>query len=581
MAALKRGGEIDAFVRRPDPAYPVVLVYGPNGGLVRERADRLAGTAAGADADAFQLVRLDGDDIAGDPLRLADEANTIGPVRRAAHHSRACGKPQPRALRPAARQRPAARRARRDRGRRPRQPQSRCAFSWKGAKAAHGPALLRRRAPRPRRACSIEMLAEAGLRIGRDARDALSGHLGADRQLARREIEKLVLYCAGQQEVDAGRRRGGDGRHSRDLDRPGRRRGVLGDAARRRPGRGRASFGGRGCRGRRRRGPAPRHDPPPLARGAGRRREMEDVERAARLFFKRKPAFQRQVDRWSATALEGVIGLLRDAQASCRRQAALGPAILARALMTMARRACADARTIAAVIALGANTRSFAATHSALARRTDLPRQRRSVCRRLQTFSSWSSVGSGSAPRRRATPWLMSTTMPSTSSSAFSSARVSGSFSALARRSADAASAPRPPAPSARRRGHSGPSRRSARAAASGSATESSARAWPAVSSPSCTRAFTGSGSLQQPQRVGDVAAALADDPGEIVLGVAELADQLLVAQRLLERVEVGALHVLDDRELERLAVVAPRPRAPAPRAGRRAAPRASAARRR
>ena len=34
------------------------------------------------------------------------------------------------------------------------------------------------------------------------------------------------------------------------------------------------------------------------------------------------------------------------------------------------------------------------------------------------------------------------------------------------------------------------------------------------------------------------------------------LVDQLLVAERFLDRVEVGALDVLDDRELERGAVV-------------------------
>ena len=63
-------------------------------------------------------------------------------------------------------------------------------------------------------------------------------------------------------------------------------------------------------------------------------------------------------------------------------------------------------------------------------------------------------------------------------------------------------------------------------------------------------------GQLEQAQRVGDMAAALADDVAEIGLGVVVLVDQLLIALRLLDRIEVGALHVLDDGEFERGAVV-------------------------
>ena len=61
---------------------------------------------------------------------------------------------------------------------------------------------------------------------------------------------------------------------------------------------------------------------------------------------------------------------------------------------------------------------------------------------------------------------------------------------------------------------------------------------------------------LQQTQSVGDMRAALADDLGEIALGVAELLDEPLIAARFLDRVEIGALHILDDGELQGLAVV-------------------------
>ena len=86
---------------------------------------------------------------------------------------------------------------------------------------------------------------------------------------------------------------------------------------------------------------------------------------------------------------------------------------------------------------------------------------------------------------------------------------------------------------------------------------------------------------LEQPQRVGDMAAALADDLAEIGLRIVVLVDQLLVAQRLFDRIEVGALDVLDDREFERRPVVDVADDAPGFRSGRRAARRASDVRRR
>ena len=48
---------------------------------------------------------------------------------------------------------------------------------------------------------------------------------------------------------------------------------------------------------------------------------------------------------------------------------------------------------------------------------------------------------------------------------------------------------------------------------------------------------------------------ALADDLGDLVLAVVELLGERLIAARLFERIEIGALHVLDDGKLERLAI--------------------------
>jgi len=72
-----RGKEIDAFLARPDPGRPIILLYGPDSGLVRERAEALLASAVDDPNDPFSLVRLDGDELSADPSRLVDEAMTV------------------------------------------------------------------------------------------------------------------------------------------------------------------------------------------------------------------------------------------------------------------------------------------------------------------------------------------------------------------------------------------------------------------------------------------------------------------------------------------------------------------------
>lgn len=66
------------FLGRPDPKISFVLIYGPDRGLVSARADALTGTVADDPADPFSVTVLDADSVAGDPARLADEANALG-----------------------------------------------------------------------------------------------------------------------------------------------------------------------------------------------------------------------------------------------------------------------------------------------------------------------------------------------------------------------------------------------------------------------------------------------------------------------------------------------------------------------
>ena len=76
MTALK-AADVDAFVARPDAARPVVLIYGPDSGLVSERAQTIVRASVDNPDDPFSLVRIEGDDLSGNPLRLVEEANTI------------------------------------------------------------------------------------------------------------------------------------------------------------------------------------------------------------------------------------------------------------------------------------------------------------------------------------------------------------------------------------------------------------------------------------------------------------------------------------------------------------------------
>src|SRR5208282_4456925 len=76
MAAVK-AADVDAFITRPDPARPVVLVFGPDAGLVSERVNALVKASVDDPNDPFSLVRLEGEELSANPGRLVEEAQTI------------------------------------------------------------------------------------------------------------------------------------------------------------------------------------------------------------------------------------------------------------------------------------------------------------------------------------------------------------------------------------------------------------------------------------------------------------------------------------------------------------------------
>jgi len=76
MTAIK-AADVDRFIAKPNPEQPVVLVFGPDTGLVRERVDALVRASVDNPDDPFALARIEGDELAGNPSRLVEEALTV------------------------------------------------------------------------------------------------------------------------------------------------------------------------------------------------------------------------------------------------------------------------------------------------------------------------------------------------------------------------------------------------------------------------------------------------------------------------------------------------------------------------
>jgi DNA polymerase-3 subunit delta len=194
-----RGKEIDTFLARPDPGRPIILLYGPDAGLVRERADALLASAVDDPNDPFSLVRLDGDELSAEPSRLVDEALTVplfGGRRairvRAGSRNFASGV------------------------------DTLAETSLKDCRIVIEAGDLRPESPlrkiceRAKTAVAIgcypdgerdlaklidDELRLANLRMAGDARAALMALLGGDRQASRNELRKLTLFAHGEGEV--------------------------------------------------------------------------------------------------------------------------------------------------------------------------------------------------------------------------------------------------------------------------------------------------------------------------------------------------------------------------------------------
>ncbi|MCK2056888.1 DNA polymerase III subunit delta [Methylobacterium sp. 37f] len=317
MTAVK-AGDVDGLIRRgPDPRIAVLLVYGPDTGLVFTRAKALAEAFVKDPGDPFAMVKIDGDVLAQDPGRLLDEAGTVGlfggtrtiwvragsrnyaPAVDAAlkaeiHNARIVveggdlGKSAP--LR---------------------------TLCEKSPKALALPCY-----PDDERALGDlidRTLQDQGLRIARDARDILATSLGGDRGASLSEIEKLALYACGQSQVSL------DDVEAVVSDVAGSVLNTLIDAA----FAGRTGEVERDYRRFRHEGMDPsvmlgsalRHALTLLAtRLAGEGSSASQMVANWRgLHFRRKALVETQLARWSPPALRHAIQLLQDSVLACRR----------------------------------------------------------------------------------------------------------------------------------------------------------------------------------------------------------------------------------------------------------------------
>ncbi|MEQ8345718.1 MAG: DNA polymerase III subunit delta [Sneathiellaceae bacterium] len=193
------GAAAERFVARPDPALRAVLLFGSDRGLVRERAVRLARTVSDDLQDAFRVTTLTGEALAADPARLADEAAamTFGGGRRVVMISGVTDKhgklfaefledPPGDALIVVEAAELTPRSSLR-----------------KGFEAARSAAAIGCYADDKAGLDRLidEVVGKAGIGLDPDARGYLVEHLGSDRMVSRRELEKLLLYAGDQKRL--------------------------------------------------------------------------------------------------------------------------------------------------------------------------------------------------------------------------------------------------------------------------------------------------------------------------------------------------------------------------------------------
>ncbi len=344
--------QADALLKAPPAALRAILLYGPDGGLVRERAKAARTAVLGSADDPFRLTELTGADLKDDPTRLADEAAALAFTGgRRVVALRDLSETQHRLVQDFLASLPGEALVVLEAGDLPRRAALVKAFEAAGPEAA-AVACYRDEARDLGRVIE-ESLGAAGLAVTPDARAYLAANLGGDRLLTRRELEKLSLYKG----VTGSDRAGGDRVELEDA------MAVVGDsaamglddlalsvAAGDLPGLDRALKRslqeGATAVGLLR--AVARHFQR-LHLAVGLAAESGDADAALKrlrppVFWKQSAAFKAQMRLWPPRSLAAALARLLEAEADCKRTGFPDEALSARLLFELARQAAARRR---------------------------------------------------------------------------------------------------------------------------------------------------------------------------------------------------------------------------------------------
>lgn len=199
--AQKKSHEVDGWLAKPTAEVSIVLIYGPDRGLVSERAERFAKSTGLPLDDPFTVTKLDAGTLEKDPGRLLDEAHAIAMfasrrllwVRGAGADKRLAEDVKALAERPAADTIVIIEAGDLKKG-------ANLRSIAENAKSAMALPCYPDEGREIERVIDEE-LGKAGLGIALEARQALRDSLGGDRKATRGELEKLALYMHGHSQV--------------------------------------------------------------------------------------------------------------------------------------------------------------------------------------------------------------------------------------------------------------------------------------------------------------------------------------------------------------------------------------------
>lgn len=194
--------QIAGFLQHPNPAVRVILIYGPDAGLVAERAQALAKQIVSDLNDPFRVSLLTGSSLSDDPARLHDEmaAQALGGGRRLVRLQHALENTAS-ALAKTLEDLPGGDSLLLiEAGDLDKRSKLRSLCESPAPEVCAVPCYVEDAGARQRTASDI--LQNAGLRISRELLVLLEGQLPPDRIALRSEVEKLALYCHGKKSVE-------------------------------------------------------------------------------------------------------------------------------------------------------------------------------------------------------------------------------------------------------------------------------------------------------------------------------------------------------------------------------------------